>query len=641
MKRAGWNAWMIALTIGGASLWGCAAESTEMAEPDPGPELAGDVDPSPERIEAELSGAGEDGAGALLTSGELEAAPVLSVDDLGPLDGEPARPPGTEGSCEVDERAPELQARWTDETLAARDANRLALELRNYSGETRAFALVLVHDNGTSDAQRQVIGRLEVPSHRRVSQLVPPAALAPALRRGEHPGLLRVVLESIDGAALPLPAFYTRAAADRSPGLLVDEDLEGLDDTGDPEEPTTITTRVVSWAPTSQELPRVEEPESGDVAASSAALSASEYRTCIRWQAQTTDSGNGEDRLGFANSSTALVTAYGVRIRVSQGTWGRTLDTSPTSGCVNWTSPRSGSFSIRVYAYVKDANDNMIRYHNGTYLASGGYPGQTYSALVQNYTPTLGGTTTVSVGSWTPRYTAMAAASMLSRYFPGYTTDTETHMADTSSTGSSATIMNGDARVRLETVSWESRRRKFTVAHELGHARALLRSTGNPVTSAKSGLASGTCNNGSGYTMTSREWNSIPLREGYAHFVAAWTFNFSSESNGTFRWFDETYDVENNAPALTGGHIGNNCGGVTAGQATNLDGLRTLWDWSTPVGGSNRAERKDVSDTYLAMRLAQPAKDAWWEAFLTASEGVASSGEASYLQSVGTWNGMD
>jgi hypothetical protein len=385
-----------------------------------------------------------------------------------------------------------------------------------------------------------------------------------------------------------------------------------------------------------------------------ASAEAATYTTCIRWQAQTLDSGFGEDRISFANAP-SVITAYGVRIEVSKGGWSDTLDTSPTSGCVTWSSGAlTPPFSVRVYAYVEDSNDNAIRYHDAGDDAFGTYPGATYSALVTNYVPSTTAATYVDVGSGNPIYTAMATASMVSRYYPGFTTTgTQIHMADSISCGGSSSLhcgtgpsclyANGDTYVRLSLPtcagSSDHRRRKFITAHELGHARADLVQEQQEA-NVDDDLASGTCNDGSGYSMTSREWDSVGLREGHAHFVAAWTFNSSSETDGFMRWFDTTFNIESNTPELAGGFIENNCGGMTNGQTTNLDVVRLFWDWGTPVGGPGRATRSEIAEIYSDMVVEEPASNGYWDTYYDLAGDIVAADVHDALQTFGCYNGV-
>jgi hypothetical protein len=383
-----------------------------------------------------------------------------------------------------------------------------------------------------------------------------------------------------------------------------------------------------------------------------AEASAATYKTCVRWQAQTIDSGHGEDRLSWADGVNKVVTAYGVRIRItsSNGSFQETYDTSPSSGCVNWSTNASGPFTVRVYYFVQDSNGNVIRYHDGGDGAFGSYPGGTYYVEVYGYAPSPNSTTHINAGNWSPRATAMSTASMMSRYFPGRTSDAQIHMADAVSCGgSSAHHCSGDcpystdAYVRLQldscTDSDEHRRRKFITAHELGHARAILyQQSLEP--NVDSGLSEGGCNNGGSYWMESREYNSVSMREGQAHFAALWTYNDPGENEAFIRWFNTTYDAETNTPNLSGGHLENNCGGAVDGQASNLDAMRLYWDWTTPTTAPNRASRANVLDGYKYMVDADPAKYQYWVYFYVYASLNLSETLRNQLWSYSCWNGL-
>ena len=384
---------------------------------------------------------------------------------------------------------------------------------------------------------------------------------------------------------------------------------------------------------------------------------AANYTTCVRWQAQTIDSGHGEDRLPWADSATSLVTAYGVRIRITSnnGSFQETYDTSPSSGCVNWSTNASGPFTVRVWYYVEDSNGNVIRYHDGGDDEFGSYPGETYYVEVTNYSPSNNSTTYINAGNWSPRATAMSTASMVSRYFPGLTSNKQIHMADdVSCGGSSAHHCSGDcpygddAYVRLALDSCpdssEHRRRKFITAHELGHARAILYQQGlepNVVTGlGDDDPGDGDCTDGDSYWMESREYNSVAMREGQAHFAALWTYNDPSQSDAFIRWFNTTYDAETNTPNLSGGHLENNCGGAVDGHGSNLDAMRLYWDWTTPTNAANRASRTDVLNGYKYMVDANPEEYQYWVQFYLYASFNLSEPLRNQLWSYSCWNGL-
>ena len=157
----------------------------------------------------------------------------------------------------------------------------------------------------------------------------------------------------------------------------------------------------------------------------------------------------------------------------------------------------------------------MIRYHDGGDGVFGSYPGDTYYDEVTGYAADGKQHDTHNAGNWSPRATAMSTASMVSRYYPGLTSNKQIHVADDiSCSGSSAHHCSGDcpysndAYVRLQLDSCpdssEHRRRKFITAHELGHARAILYQ-GGLEPNVDTGLDEGGCNDGDSYWMESRD----------------------------------------------------------------------------------------------------------------------------------------
>ncbi len=624
-------------------LLGCALSPLDDDIPPADPSLS-TVDPNPEPEDEPYPDPTHDGVpGEVLDSQRIADLPELYPTRV--TSALPAPEPVTDGvGFDFVEPPPTLQIDWAEEVERAPTLDRLDFLVTNRSDEPVRLGLTAVTDGGTTRGAMTALARLEIPAGSTATFRVPTSTIPRPAQRA-LPGLLQVAVEDGGARTAVLPELFLAWSEVAGQWTLLTETQR--------EEATGLghgaaAGRTVQWVgddPDDVALPTVDDVDAlGDVAAATHALTASEYRTCVRWQARTTDSGNGEDRLSWANGSTSLVTAYGVRIRISQGTWSRTLDTSPTSGCVTWSTSRNGPFTVRVYHYVRDTNANLIRYHDGGDITFGSYPATTYWFDVTGYSPPRGQTSNVSAGSWTTRATAMAVASMVSRYYAGYASSSQIHVGDdfnNSDNGSSAhyctsncNYANQDAYVRLTS---SNRRLKFVVAHELGHARAIVRQ-GRLEPNYDDDLSSGGCNDGDSYSMLSREWNMIGMREGYAHYVAARVFNDTSSSYGTFTWFEGPYGLE--GPAASGGYIGSTCGGATDGQSVNLDVLRTLWDWDTPDSLSDRAERRDISDTYLRMVNSSPGRSEYYSEFSDAALIEASTAEWNTLHFAAAHNGL-
>ncbi|MGZ8191074.1 MAG: hypothetical protein ACXWTS_07560 [Methylococcaceae bacterium] len=374
--------------------------------------------------------------------------------------------------------------------------------------------------------------------------------------------------------------------------------------------------------------------------------SAGNYKTCIKFQIKTVDSGlaitNGpnttgiEDYYNNANAGVDVI-ARGVRVKMSNGSWQKTFDSNPSTGCLSWSHAATSGFSLRVYGYAKDSAGNYVRIHNSPNSFSS-YPGQTYSILRTNLTPTNGGVDTYAVGSYDQKWTAMAVLAFgLYRYHPGLTGKAIHVGLDNVNCGGSSAhygqsnsfITSGRHYIKLgncTTGGTPQTKRKFIVTHELGHALAALYYGGqtgavngsepnvNDYSHPAQGVGPGPnssstfCTASTLYSMRSIEWNSVGFREGFAHFIAAAIWN-NQTYEGAFRWLESlTYDLERYNFGLadnSGGRLENECGSPFIDAGTNEDWLRFFWDWYT--NRSNTCPQKptplDMLKLYARVRL--------------------------------------
>lgn len=395
------------------------------------------------------------------------------------------------------------------------------------------------------------------------------------------------------------------------------------------EEPDTLTDRVLAAG-----------SKSDAVAARRAVANVvHDYRTCIRFEAETVDSGFGiangpnaggtEDQYVSCNAGCTAI-ARGVRVKVSRGAWSQTFDADPSSGCFDWTNTATNGFDVRVYGFATDSAGNQVRIHDGG-SATTGYPGSTYSILLTDVTPTANGTDTYDVGNYDRKWTAMAVLGFaFYRYHSGLS-DTLVHAAmdDTECWDSSAhygssnaAITEGKHYIRIGNCAagTPSTRRKFVITHELGHALAALYygaqagavDGGEPGVSSGHNVGPSACTIGSSYSIDSKEWNSIGFREGFAHFVAARVWN-DKHPEGAFRWSSTTHDLERwgqGAGAASGGRLENqccvsNCGSSWTDAGTIEDWMRFFWDFYNNVDGAcpEQPDGLDMFKLYSQTRL--------------------------------------
>ncbi len=370
-----------------------------------------------------------------------------------------------------------------------------------------------------------------------------------------------------------------------------------------------------------------------------ALVAANSYTTCIKFQIRTVDSdvaipnganaGGTEDHYLGADNDLS-VRARGVRVKLSRAGWEQVYD-ADSEGCFNWSHASSSGFTLRVYGYATDDSNNYVRIHDAP-ASFASYPGGTYSAVLNNVAPTPNGTNTYEVGNYDSKWTAMAALAFgLYRYHDGLS-DKAFHVAmdNTQSGGSSAhygdsndAITSGRHYLRLGNGGADPQTRyKFIVTHELGHAIAALYygshddavNGGEPNVSLSHDVDPNACGiNGTSYSISSKEWNSVNFREGFAHFIAARIWN-NKETEGAFAWFAGPHDLERfnqGADNDPGGRLENVCcvgGGCAASwdsAGTNEDWLRFFWDWYTFSANSCPIEltRLDMLKVYRQTRL--------------------------------------
>lgn len=477
------------------------------------------------------------------------------------------------------------------------------LSLANQTDGELRITLRARLDAGTSVSQVVPLGEIELGPRRRLLKpidLDALAALAPHLPISGHPGLLRVTAEVHTGAGRPVqtqaPALYL--APERIAAQADAEPVDGSD------EPAIITDRIVDWVPPTPILagtPSAVAP-AGDLPPGPPAM----RTVCIKFDIQTADSAASGDTLKEdfyldANAGVSAI-ARGVRINVSYGGSSVTndVDTDPSTGCHTFSHAESGPFSVRVYSRATDSAGNMIRIHDSPSSFTS-YPGATFSAVVNDVDIPAGGSSDVSVGSSTPRWTMMAVAAFsLYRYHDGIS-GKAIHIGEATTSGCSNSSWFGpnnesngsldDGRAYIQVKSGgacpaDDRDLKFVVAHEIGHTVMRLYAglkEGPWATNYPYAGGVTSCTNIGGYSLNSVEYGSLGFKEGTADFYSASVFNYL-DTSGRYGFFGSEMDLNENDPHEAGGRLVNNCNiSPSARQGLGIKGdwLRFWWDWAT------------------------------------------------------------
>lgn len=395
------------------------------------------------------------------------------------------------------------------------------------------------------------------------------------------------------------------------------------------------------------------------------------YNLCVRWEIQTEDSGNYNNR-GYTEDywndadDGIQVPAYGVRVRVGNTTY----DTDPDTGCVSFTGSSSVQ-NVRVYAYATNTYDTFARMHDGGKTQLERYPGNTYSWYVSGVRLSSGRTSIVSVGDYTKRATGMATlAYALKRYAHGVY-NSEYHVAGDvpQSVGCGTTqhyYTDQHAAYLAFADPYECSNsnlaKKFVVAHEYGHGFGSLR--GNNWVGSNYGFDaewSGNCpdqSSSNGHKHNSIEHNFTGMMEGWANFVAAVVFNNKTQiAHMSMHGNDDDMETWNASQfSLAGGYIKWNCvpqvgqEDELVGASVPSDWSRQFWDmWTDPAVCSPAPSATDMLRIYSATTL-QPnvhnEQDLGWFHSKNAVDEVIDSGQLggcydSYWNSIGIYNGVN
>jgi len=310
-------------------------------------------------------------------------------------------------------------------------------------------------------------------------------------------------------------------------------------------------------------------------------------KLCARHSVTYTDSGiAGED---YWTTSTAARRMTGADARVyasGQQIWSGKLGDGTSGdgngeGCTPFLWMPAGSVAAMFYdTDTGSINGNFlkVRVHGGS--APSTFLG--FSAISQSGTYTQTGVNTSSVY---PAYLAIAKA--MRAHSGGGAGITYSALTEHSN-GSRYDRASEEIRIAAGDAA-----QKFITVHEYGHA------FGDKV--GDSYLVGGNCNrtssdsdcsSGGSHGMTSIEWQSCAVNEGFAHFIAADTFNNHAQDDCRFRYWGSNHGSRNVDCEGSSSHVTawmeNMCESEALGGAgVELDWLRQFWDVHTNSGTTN------------------------------------------------------
>ena len=353
------------------------------------------------------------------------------------------------------------------------------------------------------------------------------------------------------------------------------------------------------------------------------------YRVCIRYQPDYDDIHGGEDWWMTASEREAR----GIRIRITaaDNSIGDDLFygyVNAETGCTpTMLVKSSGRYGIRAYsqARISDPAGNFVDVHQpvGSHsrywiqLTSNAAPGNVsyvwtnnakYQADVVNVAAVVGHALNKRYGGLDGEEFHVYPASC--RFAPGQGSCYEDDASDLPG------IDSGDALF----LSGGARRRKFVIAHEVGHAVAAKQEE-PPAEAAIAPWHDPKCNErgASSHELTSKEHQSTAAKEGFAHFYAATIWNDRLQKDCAFAYYksvdhdldgtpttDPWVSCEDGADFLT------KAGCAEEGFANEWDWMRFWWDLHTDADVSfvDIAEIWAQADTHTWNTVHDPTRSA-------------------------------
>lgn len=388
------------------------------------------------------------------------------------------------------------------------------------------------------------------------------------------------------------------------------------------------------------------------------------FKLCLLYHATTVDSGIGEDYY----TSTNWWRARGAKVEVYDSLWpyaklwppaGQDPYAGAGDGCVTVSIPGVDQTQLRVRMYMET---RLGRSDNITIQAIDA--DQTEPGYVTILTSTMSsGDTRWIYGPSSQLSNLVAIAS-----FAFYWWDTHDPSGQGLTGSHTFKIRNEDcpgypgnscAPFPTAYIAPGHNPRKFAIAHEVGH----LVYQAYRVDEGSSASYSFDCSSNVGgpactyadptpgspealeHALHSMEWGSCALGEGFAHFFATDAFNSHGQSGaifGYYKYLDQQdpyiVNVENGPTGGVTAYMENMCVGTPFdGRGTELDWLRTFWDYHTNPGSQ-------PGHTLIMDEMRRAHDDDGFgssAAYQTMRTAAGADGLKARWDEMGQWNGID
>lgn len=362
------------------------------------------------------------------------------------------------------------------------------------------------------------------------------------------------------------------------------------------------------------------------------------YNMCFRWPVTLVDAGFGED---YGTDPTSPWIARGGRVSIVQN--GKTLfdsylDANGCTGAFKATSTQNFSIFGQSKARIAD-NDVIARDSEGkqvSFVIWDADPGvNQYPVYVFPEVAPI--TTMLAVGAYT-----------MAKFNGGMTGKSMPLEQRCNPAPGGCCDCAQDGGIWLT----DAVDNKFAIAHEMGHRILSLYTGGynNDDTFDLDPNNALVCDTSSSHAMWSMEYDAAAAMEGWAHFIAAASFNDRAGDNpgAMFRYWSSinTIDVEDSSPQFQANYMDTVCSQIAMAMPTKLgvelDWLRHYWDYYSNALDVDPGVRPSVSQ----MMAEIDAAPAWTRgtAWSSIRAGVSAySGEAQLdrWDQHGAWNGVD
>ncbi|HVK84607.1 MAG TPA: hypothetical protein VM513_10900 [Kofleriaceae bacterium] len=390
---------------------------------------------------------------------------------------------------------------------------------------------------------------------------------------------------------------------------------------------------ISSFAPTHDAI--------DDIAASpTLPLPSFTYDMCFRWPVTLVDAGFGED---YGTDPTSPWIARGGRVSIVQNAktvFDGYLDANGCTGAFKATS--SVNFSIFGYSRARVANNEIIARNA---------EGKQVSFVIWDADPGMNQHPVYVFPEVAPVTTMLAVGAYTMQKFHGGMTGKTLpieHRCNPAPGGCCDCAQDGGIWI-----SDFGADKKFLIAHEMGH-RILSLYAGGYDNDVDYDLDPNdnitTCDTSSSHALWSMEYDSGAAMEGWAHFLAAATFNDRAGDNpgAMFRYWSSTntIDVEQSSPGFPSNYLDTVCSQVVAANTVKvgveLDWLRHYWDYYTNALDVDPGARPTVKQMMAEIEAAP-----FWSrgtAWSSIRQGVSSYSGAAQLDrwdQHGAWNGVD